>query len=74
MPKQRSNKKLQGKPSGAPKDEGNNRWTNNNLRYFPDERERRDGPGGEDMLPEEPGWDEKRDHLKGLADRRDDNG
>lgn len=30
------------------KDEGNNQWTNANLKYYPDERERRDGPGGED--------------------------
>ena len=27
---------------------GNNQWTNNNLKYYPDNRERRDGPGGED--------------------------
>lgn len=27
---------------------GNNQWTNNNLKYYPDTRERRDGPGGED--------------------------
>ncbi|WP_426348524.1 hypothetical protein ACPWSR_12310 [Alloiococcus sp. CFN-8] len=32
----------------AKKDEGNNQWTNNNLKYYPDTRERRDGPGGED--------------------------
>lgn len=25
---------------------GNNQWTNNNLKYYPDERERQDGPGG----------------------------
>jgi len=24
----------------------NNQWTNNNLKYYPDERERQDGPGG----------------------------
>lgn len=29
------------------KDEGNNQWTNANLKYYPDERERHDGPGGE---------------------------
>lgn len=26
---------------------GNNQWTNNNLKYYPDKRERKDGPGGE---------------------------
>lgn len=25
---------------------GNNQWTNNNLKYYPDTRERQDGPGG----------------------------
>lgn len=25
----------------------NNQWTNNNLKYYPDTRERRDGPGGD---------------------------
>lgn len=25
----------------------NNQWTNNNLKYYPDKRERRDGPGGD---------------------------
>lgn len=24
----------------------NNQWTNNNIKYYPDERERQDGPGG----------------------------
>lgn len=24
----------------------NNQWTNNNLKYYPDERNRQDGPGG----------------------------
>lgn len=28
------------------KTEGNNQWTNNQMKYFPDERERKDGPGG----------------------------
>lgn len=28
---------------------GNNQWTNNNLKYYPDERERKDGPGGEGL-------------------------
>lgn len=25
---------------------GNNQWTNNNLKYYPDARDREDGPGG----------------------------
>ena len=24
----------------------NNQWTNNNTKYYPDERVRKDGPGG----------------------------
>lgn len=28
------------------KTEYNNQWTNNNTKYYPDNRERRDGPGG----------------------------
>ncbi len=24
----------------------NNQWTNNQLKYYPDNRERKDGPGG----------------------------
>lgn len=24
----------------------NNQWTNNNLKYYPDNRPRQDGPGG----------------------------
>lgn len=28
------------------KDAGNNQWTNANLKYYPDERKRQDGPGG----------------------------
>ena len=30
----------------AKKTAGNNQWTNNNLKYYPDERDRQDGPGG----------------------------
>lgn len=30
----------------AEKDAGNNQWTNNNLKYYPDRRLRQDGPGG----------------------------
>lgn len=41
--KDKSNKQEECKKSA-----GNNQWTNNNLKYYPDERERRDGPGGED--------------------------
>jgi len=26
---------------------GNNQWTNNQLKYYPDNRERKDGPGGD---------------------------
>ncbi|WP_416326931.1 hypothetical protein [[Eubacterium] hominis] len=26
---------------------GNNQWSNQNLKYYPDTRERKDGPGGE---------------------------
>lgn len=25
---------------------GDNQWTNANLKYYPDKRERQDGPGG----------------------------
>ena len=32
---------------------GNNQWTNNNLKYYPDERERKDGPGGENGNPKQ---------------------
>lgn len=28
------------------KSAGDNQWTSNNLKYYPDERERQDGPGG----------------------------
>ncbi len=35
------------KVQDAKKDAGNNQWTNANLKYYPDERERHDGPGGE---------------------------
>ena len=30
----------------AEKTAGNNQWTNNNLKYYPDKRKRQDGPGG----------------------------
>lgn len=33
-------------PDAPKKTAGNNQWTNNNLKYYPDERERKDGPGG----------------------------
>lgn len=28
------------------KDEGNNAWTNNNTKYYPDKRNPQSGPGG----------------------------
>jgi hypothetical protein len=31
------------------KDEGNNQWTSTGMRNTPDNRERRDGPGGENV-------------------------
>lgn len=31
----------------AEKTAGNNQWTNNNLKYYPDTRERKDGPSGD---------------------------
>ena len=40
------NKKKQNKSNEAVKTAGNNQWTNNNIKYYPDERERQDGPGG----------------------------
>lgn len=40
------NKKKQNKSNEAVKTAGNNQWTNNNTKYYPDERERQDGPGG----------------------------
>lgn len=36
------------KPKKAEKDEGNNQWFTTGLSNYPDNRERRDGPGGED--------------------------
>ena len=53
-PKKKSGKNTDKKPvndkqhgSGAPKSEVDNQWATTNQSYFPDERERRDGPGGE---------------------------
>lgn len=40
------NKKKQNKSNEAVKTAGNNQWINNNTKYYPDERERQDGPGG----------------------------
>ncbi len=34
-------------PNAAEKTAGNNQWTTNNSKYNPDNRERKDGPGGE---------------------------
>lgn len=36
----------QDKENGNKKSATNNQWTNNQLKYYPDERERKDGPGG----------------------------
>ena len=33
----------------AKKSAGDNQWTSNNLKYYPDTRERKDGPGGENV-------------------------
>lgn len=43
MNKQEKIKKQQDSPE---KTAGNNQWTNNNLKYYPDKRKRQDGPGG----------------------------
>lgn len=40
------NKKKKQKQDSVQKTAGNNQWTNNNLKYYPDERQRQDGPGG----------------------------
>ena len=44
MCKDRKNKLLEVQENE--KNAGNNQWTNANLKYYPDERERKDGPGG----------------------------
>ena len=36
------------KPSPPEKTATDNQWDNANLRYYPDSRPRRDGPGGEE--------------------------
>lgn len=41
------NKKKQDGKAKAIKNEGNNQWTNSSAKPIPDNRERRDGPGGE---------------------------
>ncbi|MCD7723247.1 MAG: hypothetical protein LUH82_04795 [Clostridiales bacterium] len=41
------NKDKNSRRQNAKKSAGNNQWTNNNLKYYPDKRPRRDGPGGE---------------------------
>jgi hypothetical protein len=33
----------------AKKNEGNNQWVSTGLKNYPDNRERRDGPGGENV-------------------------
>lgn len=47
--KKENNKNQQNNEKNA----GNNQWTNNNLKYYPDERERKDGPGGENAIPKQ---------------------
>lgn len=39
-------KKEHPKNEEAKKTAYNNQWTNNNLKYYPDERVRQEGPGG----------------------------
>ena len=34
------------KSNEAQKTAGNNQWTNNNTKYYPDTRNTQDGPGG----------------------------
>lgn len=43
MNEKEKQQKQQGKALKSPYD---NQWTNNNTKYYPDNRERRDGPGG----------------------------
>ena len=38
-------KKKQNKSNEAVKTAGNNKWTNHNTKYYPDDRERQDGHG-----------------------------
>lgn len=40
------NQKNKQEKSKNEKTAGNNQWTNNQMKYYPDERERQDGPGG----------------------------
>lgn len=46
------NKKFNNKQDNQ-KTATDNQWTNNNLKYYPDKRERKDGPGGEDAFHEQ---------------------
>lgn len=46
MDQQKGKKLQQESEKENKKDAGNNQWTSNNLKYYPDERERQDGPGG----------------------------
>ncbi len=41
------NKRQRKSQEAAKKTAYNNQWTNANLKYYPDERERKDGPGGD---------------------------
>lgn len=40
------NNRKENKSKEAQKTAVNNQWTNNNIKYYPDNRERHDGPGG----------------------------
>lgn len=39
-------KRKNNKSNEAPKTAVNNQWTSNNSKYYPDNRVRQDGPGG----------------------------
>lgn len=40
------NNRKENKSKETQKTAVNNQWTNNNIKYYPDNRERHDGPGG----------------------------
>ncbi|WP_270525914.1 hypothetical protein [Longibaculum muris] len=41
-----SKEKLNNQNKENKKTATDNQWTNNNLKYYPDDRKRQDGPGG----------------------------
>lgn len=47
MQKGKRNSKQGLKHKESEKTAVNNQWTNTNLKYYPDKRDRKDGPGGE---------------------------